>query len=314
MTKLKTVDNISFDKIASTHFDIGIFASGYESRSSYLASQLKLENIKYKIVLGFLEHQNNSVRSSNDCFYINKGCTPYIISSQEEEKIYEILIEVFARCSKNEQIRILLDYTSMSRLWYSGILNFMRFQSQNIEVYLNYSLGDYTDRQLLDYSYSSINSLPSHEGSLSSNNKTLLVLAIGFSPYLIKSVIEEIEPNKTIGVLPIPNIKKQYETHSREIKENLLIKDIDDWIMCPINNLESVFRTYAEITNNNINERDLIFLSLGPKIFTLASILVSQRFEQVTCLYLKAVKGNNNDVQPSGEFICSKIRYEESTQ
>ncbi|MEQ1676174.1 MAG: hypothetical protein ABL876_05720, partial [Chitinophagaceae bacterium] len=88
-----------------------------------------------------------------------------------------------------------------------------------------------------------------------------------------------------------------------------LVKDIDEWINCPINNLESIFCTYADITNNNFSSKDILFLSLGPKIFTMASLLVAQRFPQVTCLYLKSAGSTKTDIKPAGEFICNKITY-----
>jgi hypothetical protein len=310
MLDLTNVTNIDINKVENTLFDIGIFASGFESRSSFLARRLKPEMVRHKVVLGFEESQEEQSRKINDAFYRDNYCDIFLISSQEEKKLYSKLLEIFEKVSDIKKLSILIDYTSMSRLWYAGILNFLRFQTnKEINVFLNYSLGKYDDNNFLDYSYSSINSLPSHEGSLSSNNKTLLVLAIGFSPYLIKSVIEEIEPNKIIGILPIPNIKSDYEKKSRLIKDDILTKDIDDWFRCPIDNLETIFTTYAEITNNNINNMDIIFLSLGPKIFTIASLLVSQRFEQVTCLYLKSAKTNIKDIQATGDFICNKISY-----
>jgi len=310
MLNLKSVENINADIIKNEIFDLGIFGCGYESRSSHLAQNLDLNKIALKIAFGFAEHNETESRKTNDGFYAKSGITPIIVSSQDEQAIFEKLISVFEAFNEKAELKILIDYTSMSRLWYSGILNFLRLQvsKKSITVYLNYSLGEYK-KQYLDYSYSSINSLPSHEGSLSSNNKTLLVLAIGFSPFMVKSVIEEIEPNEIIGVLPIPNIKPDYEKRSIEIKEDILTKDIDDWIKCPINDLETIFRTYAELTSSNIHRKDLIFLSLGPKIFTLASILVSQRFDQVTCLYLKSSNGSNEDVVATGDFICNRITY-----
>ncbi|MDQ3190590.1 MAG: hypothetical protein M3Q58_03270 [Bacteroidota bacterium] len=309
MLDLKEVNNVDIDEIKQIAFDISIFASGYESRSVFLAKNLDLQSFGKTIVFGFAEYKGNEVRKTNDSYYESNSINIAIVSSQEEKDIYDYLITVFKEFEDKKEITILIDYTSMSRLWYSGILNFVRYQEkEKITVYFNYSLGKYTS-EFLDYSYTSINSLPSHEGSLSSNNKTLLVLAIGFSPYLVQSVIEEIEPNQTIGILPIPNILKEYEEISEKIKDNILTKDIDDWIKCPINNLENIFRTYAELASNNVHRKDLIFLSLGPKIFTLASIIVAQRFEQVTCLYLKSGNGSTEDVGATGDFICNRITY-----
>jgi hypothetical protein len=177
-----------------------------------------------------------------------------------------------------------------------------------VTVYLNYSFGNYDD-QLYAYSYKSIQSLPGHEGSLSINPKTLLIMAIGFHPTLVQSIIEEIEPNEIIGILPIPSLKEEYERRSEKSREYLK-EEIDHWLKCPINDLESIFRIYAEITSNNMNNKDLIFLSLGPKIFTLASILIGQRFEQVTCLYLKSTQNELNNITATGDCICNKVIYQ----
>ncbi|RZJ82648.1 MAG: hypothetical protein EOO20_24220 [Chryseobacterium sp.] len=311
MLNLTNVENQKLDFLLEIPFDIGIFASGYESRSSHLAKNLDLSKIKNKIVLGFDENSDNAVRQKNDRFYAEWGFTSLVISSQEERLIYAELINLFEKVGKKQEINILVDYTSMARIWYSGILNFIRLQNSGcVNVYLNYSIGLH-EETLVDYNYSSINSIPFHEGTLSTNNKTLLVLAIGFSPYLIKSVIEEIEPNTTIGILPIPNYEDTYKEFTDKIKDDILTGDISEWLNSPINDLESIFRTYAEISNINLSTKDIIFLSLGPKIFTLASLLVSQRFPQVTCLYLKSANRSQLDIRAAGDFVCSKITYKQ---
>ena len=91
--------------------------------------------------------------------------------------------------------------------------------------------------------------------------------------------------------------------------EILLERDIKNWITCPVKSLTSNFRIYAEITSEVIDVDDILFFSIGPKILTIASLLVSQRFDQVTCLYLKTPKFDDKDVKPSGDFICNKIVY-----
>ena len=312
MHNLVSVKNLSINELLNTDFHVSIFASGYESRASYLARKINKRKCGNILVFGFKEKNQLESRKINDQFF--KTLTDGIINinSQEEKEIYATLIHVFEAYNDVKEVNVLVDYTSMSRIWYSGILNFFRLQNvhSTINVYLNYSLGAYKeDLNLLDYSYSSINSIPSHEGSLSSNNKTTLVLGVGFSPYLIKSVIEEIEPNYIIGILPVPNIKERYQEKSEKIKNDILTRDIDKWINCSVSDLEAIFRTYAEITNDCIHTQDILFLSLGPKIFTIASLLVAQRFPQVTCLYLRTNNSRGDDVTASGDCICSKIVY-----
>lgn len=309
MLNLYSVNNIEVEEIERQIFDLAVFASGYERRSSFIAKKIQHKNVFHSLILGFEEFRTNEIRKSNDKFYKQTYSDPIILSANEESKLYQELNRVFnENFLEKKTVKILLDYTSMSRLWYSGILNFIKLQSKKtVEVYLNYSLGEYKEN-VHPYSYNSIRSLPSHEGALSSNTRTLLVLSIGFYPEIVQSIIEEIEPNDAIGILAIPSLKKEYEERSLLSKE-LLNNDIPYWVNCPINDLESIFRTYAEITNNYINERDILFLSLGPKIFNMASILVSQRFEQVTCLYLKAKHNDKNSLEATGHCICNKITY-----
>lgn len=308
MLNLTNIQNLEYEDLENLFFDVGIFASGYESRSIFLAQKLDPEKIKHKVILGFLEHKDDPTRQQNDLFYATKYCPPTLLSSNDQEALFEILRAVDKKNGESSHINLLMDYTSMARLWYSGILNYFRFiKERTVDIYINYSLGKYS-KELIDYSYSSINSIPSLEGSLSTLNKTLLVLSVGFNPYLIKSVLEEIEPNQVIGILPTKSGLEEYNEQSHFIKTDILSTDIEDWVHSPIDDLESIFRTYAEITSFNINDKDIIFLSLGPKIFTLASILVSQRFDQVTCLYLKAKRSSSN-IEASGKLICNKLSY-----
>lgn len=308
MLEIKNVINIDISEIKSRTFDLAIFASGYEQRSSHLARFINKSLVENYMILGFSEHNKNEIRKDNDNFYTNNYSEPIVLSSSDEKEIYKELNKFFKKLSHKSSMSILIDYTSMSRLWYAGILNFIKFQTNlEVEVYLNYSVGQYNDN-IYSYTYKSINSLPSHEGSLCSNTRTILILSVGFYPELAQSVIEEIEPNDIIGVLSIPSLKQDYEERSLKSKK-YLEQDIYKWINCPINDLENIFRTYAEIASNNISEKDVLFLSLGPKIFTLASILVSQRFEQVTCLYLKSEYNDLNNVYATGDYICNKIIY-----
>jgi len=311
MLKLTNIEDIEFDYLRAQSFDLGIFASGYERRSSFLIRNLDGVEIDNRIVFGFENYKDNKVRQENDKIYLSKSFSEVNILSQGDSRlIYDILIDLNTKqFSEKKSIKILIDYASMSRMWYSSILNFFRtLKNIEVEIFLNYCPGKYDDIEFIDYSYSEINSLPSHEGSLSSNTKTMLVLGIGFSPYLIKSIIEEIEPNEIIGVIPIPSINKDYDEKLKEIKE-LLARDIRNWVKCPVQSLTSIFRIYAEITNEAIDSKDILFLSVGPKILTMASLLVSQRFDQVTSLYLKTPKFEDKDVNESGEFICNRIKY-----
>lgn len=309
MLNLNSITNIDFNEIKSLHFDLAIFASGYDARASFLPQSVNAKNICNNMILGFSEFRNSNERTRNDSFYRASFSEPIILGASEDRPIYSQLDHIFAnQLSDKKEIKILLDYTSMSRLWYSGILNYLKMMSDKIiEVYICYCLGDYAGCKIHNIGYNSIQSLPSHEGTLTSNDRTTLVVPVGFYADIIRAIKEEIEPNNTIGILGIPSLKKEYEERCLETQREL-DGDIQKWIKCPVNDLESIFRTYAEIINNSIDS-EVIFLPLGPKTFNMAAILVSQRFEYVTCLYLKTNSNPQNSVGATGDIVCNKIIY-----
>jgi hypothetical protein len=308
MPNLYNIIKSSSDEILGARFDLGIFASGFDGRASYLAKQVNPQNITHPLVIGFREFTNNETRVKNDDFYTTHYKKPIILAASRDKEIFEALNSIFTKFPDNKDLKVLLDYTSMSRLWYSGILNYFKLQNnRQIEVYLNYCPGNYAG-EIHDYGYNSIHALPSHEGSLSSNLRTLLIIPTGFYPDIVKSVINKIEPNEIVGILAIPSIKKEYECYCLKAKKELEI-DILKWLNCPVDDMEAIFRAYADIINNNPN-KEIIFLPLGPKIFNMASILISQRFDNVTCLYLETRVNPENSVDATGDCICTKVIYQ----
>ena len=307
MLSLYDVKNIDVRDIETTQFDIGLFASGFDARASFLPKKIDPSNVDNKLILGFSEWRDSEHRKGNDLFYREKYAEPEVLSSSSDREIYCELNKIFKTLKDKDELRILLDYTSMSRLWYSGILNYVKLQNRKkIEVYINYCSGDYVGK-IYDFGYSTINSLPGQEGVLTSNDRTTLVIPVGFYSDIVRAVIQEIEPNEIVGILGIPSLKKEYEERANKTKDDLG-GEIKKWLSCPVHDLEAIFRTFSEIINNSIHH-EIMFLPLGPKTFNMASILVSQRFEHITCLYLKTKSNDQNSVGATGDCVCNKITY-----
>lgn len=95
MLSLKSIQNIKIETLKEEYFDLAIFASGYESRASYLARTLDLSKSKRIIVLGFAEYNDVPVRLENDEFYKSNGVEILLVSTINEKVIYDKLIEVF---------------------------------------------------------------------------------------------------------------------------------------------------------------------------------------------------------------------------
>src|SRR6185295_8559511 len=133
--------------IAGT-YDLAFFASGYEKRCTYVARQLDKKNVVHPFVLAFDEIRSDDQRRENDKYFAAHWTDKQIpLSSHDDGPIYDLLR---AFRSHRKKLRILVDYSSMSRLWYAGILNWAKFAEEPsaIDIDLIYAVGQHQEPSL----------------------------------------------------------------------------------------------------------------------------------------------------------------------
>ena len=105
------------EELQRVTFDLALMASGYESRSSYVAQSLQ-PNARRRIALGF--HDRRLLcRDSNDQLYEQLGYTVVEANGGSARPIQEFTGLALDE-TKEPEINILVDYTSMTRVWYAG--------------------------------------------------------------------------------------------------------------------------------------------------------------------------------------------------
>lgn len=113
---------VPFDQVYSDEIDLVIGVSGYESRSSYLMERIKLGN-EMKVVLAFEERSNELHRPKNDKIFQDLGFMFINESGDCCPDIGSILSLVPS--GNKESLNILVDYSCMTKLWYSSIVNYL---------------------------------------------------------------------------------------------------------------------------------------------------------------------------------------------
>jgi hypothetical protein len=124
--------------------DIFIAASGYEQRASFLAK--KNINAKIKAVLNFEYNKEHLNRQKNDIFFSDNGFFPLSVKGSDDTILLDFLKEKILDISSGKDINILIDYSSMTRVLYGGIVKLLAnvdsFAS-DINVYFSYSVGKF---------------------------------------------------------------------------------------------------------------------------------------------------------------------------
>jgi len=118
----------SKDNIKDILFDYFICSSGYEVRATFIAQNLAIKSDKRKVIC-FKNYENVGSRKANDDFYKENDFDFIIEDGDQSDNITDIFKELLT-ATKNE-INIAIDYSSMTRVWYSAIVSF--FNSLQLE-------------------------------------------------------------------------------------------------------------------------------------------------------------------------------------
>lgn len=305
MTSLKVLD-IDFDSVCEGKYDLSLFASGYESRCIHIPGLIKQNTINKPLVFGFTEEQFAGNRPQNDAFYSARwGCVPIPLSGDDEKPIYEYLNE-YTR-SINRPIRILLDYSSMSRLWYAAVLNWARFGASGRDVIIDfvYAMGRY-DEEKRPMVIRGMTSIPGCEGRTYRLRESVAVFGLGFHGLAALCVLDRLEADTVYVFLASPGSKEEYDARTREVNKDLINNQKTKGILeLPLASVEGCYRDLAETIAPHRPDGEITLVPMGPKPHVLASILVAMRFQEVACL---RVSGDPpQDVKPSGEIVATRV-------
>lgn len=130
----------TIEAIIDLEIDIFIAASGFETRATFQSIKLH-SNAKQKFVFGFKNEIQDRIRMKNDTFFKKHGFASCVINGDESTitQFHDILNEI--ENISNEEIIVYIDYSCMTKNWYSYLLYgfFNLDNKKNIKLYFGYS-------------------------------------------------------------------------------------------------------------------------------------------------------------------------------
>lgn len=305
MTFLKVLDT-GLDAIFNEQYDVSLFASGYEARCIHVPGLINPDAVANPMVFGFTEEPLTGNRPTNDQFYFNRwGLKPIPLSSDDEKPIYDYLNKYTQ--SHDGPIRILLDYSSMSRLWYAAVLNWARFAVHGRDVIIDfiYAMGRYEeDKQPMVIR--GMATIPGCEGRAYRLRESVAVFGLGFHGLAALCVLDRLEADTVYVFLASPGSSEKYVAKTRELNSELINSHNTKAVLdLPLASLEASYRHLAATIAPHRLDGEITLVPMGPKPHVLASILVAMRFPEVACL---RVSGDPpQDVKPTGEIAAARV-------
>ena len=300
---------IPSEQLQQKHFDAIIAVSGYESRSAYLASKIDLSIIKDKIVLAYNEMNHSLFRDYNDDKFRAMDFTFHQVSSNEISNLPEIL-DCICLNNPKKSLDILIDYSSMSKIWYSGIINyFIELEEilSDVNLYFSYSPSEYSKSRTTNIQYNFDSQLPVEYGL----KPLALVLGLGYEKGRSEELGRKIKSQATFAFYADPAIDQRFVKDVLENNQTFLKRiEHDQIIKYPIYDLNSINASLTKLCVNLRIDHQLVLAPIGPKPFTLMCFILSARYPDikiwnVSSSFLDAP----SDRKPHGEMLVYKVEF-----
>lgn len=299
----------TIEEINQLQFDCFICSSGFEERASYLARVADLK-VQQKVVLCFNNFEEEGFRKINDSFYKKRGFQFIYADGDQAEHIIEILKSTI-KPDKSE-INIGIDYSSMTRVWYSAIVNFFDvLQHDNrVNLYFSYSFSKFS--QPINTNVRNLHIGPiKNFSSLSIPDKpTALIIGLGYEKERAFGLTEYFDAETYFF---IADKSKGEDYFDAVINANSALIDsakpenIFEYSLQYLNNSESLL--YAVCKSLKSDYR-LVLAPTGPKPFTLLCLLISIRFKNIDVWRISAGKYSQpSNKEPEGTFSIYKVSF-----
>lgn len=300
---------VGFDQIHRERFDLFIAASGYENRSTYLASHLPDHQAK-KIALCFDDRKSTLFRPQNDLIFRELGFE-CVEMPGNNSTILKRLLDRFTKADQYQKIKILVDYSCMSKTWLSGIIDYFSRNEENqedTEVFFSYTPSWFDVPQPLHFR--KINwDLP---GIFNSPGKHIaVILGLGYEKFLAESLFQSLKDHTRYVFYSNPAFDNRFVEevlkNNEKILENLEPERVFRY---PIRDLKETDALLTSLCLElRLNHR-VVLISMGPKPFLLSCLLLSARYPDVFVWNItSSISGNVYNREPQGEPLVCKTMF-----
>ena len=303
-----SVHDLSLTECLASKHDLALCASGYETRCISVPRILvKNEHVRDVEVLGFSNLQDHPQRRRHDKFYWDSWHKkPALLDQDEDAQVYELLHQ---KSEGADIFRVLVDYSSMSRIWYTALLNWLRYgHVKQAIVDCVYACGLY-DKAPEAVVIDDILALPGLEGSGSRSRNTVAIFGLGFNGVMTQCVLEQLEPSTVYAYLASPGAKPEYERIVRE-RNSEIIKHASVVVATPLHAVGVTVGRLTELAVPHETKDDIAIVPSGPKPHVLAGVITAMLRQDVACLRVSTKRTrleHAKDVRPSGDIIATRI-------
>jgi hypothetical protein len=310
--KLDTnIKQLSTEIFKILEFDLIIVASGYETRASYISTKFKPKG-KEKIAFTFNNYDNIENRLKNDKLFSSLGYN-LINSEGDSETTITKLLESIAFTNQTE-FNILVDYSSMTRVWYATILDYFRyFESEKeliVNLYFVYSKANFVPPPKKEVPNRHIGPLKGFYRMSFPDKPTVLIIGLGYEKIRAFGLTEFLDAETILFYTDLSNQNKFSIEVEKNNEEMLRIVSEENIFKYSIDKLEHLNYILNSLCKKLCEKYRIVIAPCGPKPFTLIALINSILLSDLDVWRISpGIQGIPIDRTASGEVYILKLPF-----
>lgn len=252
--------------------DLVICASGFESRATHLARKLEGIDCAERVAFGFKDRKILA-RQRNDRVFSELGYET--IESRGSD--FRPLVRRLRKALDSGARDIVIDYTSMTRSWYGGLMDYLHRaeMGSTLRVYLSYAPARYSEPKAPSPNRV-INPIPGFSHLELPEKPVALILGLGYERDRALGVVEYMDPAEVFVFYTSPALDRRYEEDVRKSNRYLLRRlGARKKVEYPLENLHRTGVLLQSVCTALEDEYRVVVAPLGPKPFGVLGMALS---------------------------------------
>lgn len=313
MQQVQVKDLLFDEDLKLSCYDWYIVGVGLESRTMHVLERLQGAGVtaKHALVLVFPDVVG-SERGAGVCAKIKGMFSSVDFETVETRSQFAIWKLMRARFKNAGGVRILIDYSSMSRAWYAALLWWFWENAEaqaDVQLDFLYALGKYS-KEIAEKEVviDDIEIVPGCAGEMFRQARTVAVFGLGFYGYMSLCACEQIEPDVLYTISTTENPIEDFQVEDRPGNYELVERASKSFKLS-VTSVESAYRHLSEISMVHLNRGDEVILApMGPKTHVLASVLVSLANRRVCTLRVRHEQ-YDSDIEALGPLVATRVQF-----
>ena len=276
-------EQVNLTDIQGKHFDLIVAASGYEKRciSCFLNSNIISSK---KAVFAFKEKLSELHRKENDRFFKSRNFEFITFSGEDADPVIHFFQTYFNECEK-ENIEILIDISCMTKTWEAAIVQFFTDYenlAKSIAVYFYYTPAEFNLPRKSKPVRTAVSITRRDKPGVESEKPVAMIISLGIESEKAEYIINKLKPSQLILMYADPSYDKRYVEEILKRNRKIIDKiEIRNFINYPIDNINAISEKLVNLCIDLRLNFNVIIIPLGPKIFTLISLLLAARYPDI---------------------------------